>query len=58
MGTVKGVEVKLVVLENATTKCFRVRPGAVYAIYGAIEKDLEHLESSRKCITEIGVHQL
>ena len=37
---------KLVILENATTKCFKPRP-VLYAIHGAIEKDFEHLENLR-----------
>ena len=43
LGTLKGVEVKLVVPENATAKFFKPRP-VPYAIRGAIERDLERLE--------------
>ena len=44
LGTPKGVRVKLVVPENATAKFFKPCP-VLYAIRGAIEKDLERLEN-------------
>ena len=44
LGTLKGIQAKLVAPEDATPKFFK--PCAVsYAIQGAIEKYLEHLES-------------
>ena len=44
LGTLKGIQTKLVVSENATPKFFKPR-SVPYAIRGAIEKDLERLES-------------
>ena len=44
LGTLQGIEVKLVVKENATPKFFKPR-SVPYAIRGAIEKDLERLEN-------------
>ena len=40
LGTLKGIEVQLVVPKDATPKFFKPRP-VPYAIRGAIEKDLE-----------------
>ena len=44
LGTLKGIEAKLVVKENAVPKFHKLR-SVPYAIRGAIEKDLERLES-------------
>ena len=44
LGTLQGIQAKLVVQENTTPKFFKPR-SVPYAIRGAIEKDLERLES-------------
>ena len=44
LGTLKGIETKLVVQEDAKPKFFKPR-SVQYAIRGAIEKDLERLEN-------------
>ena len=44
LGTLKGITARLVVDENATPKFFKPRP-VPYAIRGAIEQDLDRLES-------------
>ena len=44
LGTLKGVKVNLVVPENTAARFYKPRP-VPYAIRGAIEKDLERLES-------------
>ena len=44
LGTLKGIQAKLVVSEDTTPKFFKPR-SVPYAIRGAIEKDLERLES-------------
>jgi hypothetical protein len=44
LGTLKGIRVKLVVPDDAPAKFFKPRP-IPYAIRGAIERDLERLES-------------
>ena len=46
LGTLKGIRAKLVVPEDTTPKFFKPRSVPyMYAIRGAIEKDLDHLES-------------
>ena len=42
LGTLKGIEVKLVVQENAVSKFYNPR-SVPYAIRGSTEKDLERL---------------
>ena len=44
LGTLKGIEVQLVVPKDATPKFFKPHP-VPYAIRGAIEKDLERLKT-------------
>ena len=44
LGTLKGIEAKLVVQENAVPKFYKPR-SVLYAIRGGIEKDLERLEN-------------
>lgn len=44
LGTLKSIKVKLVVPENTPAKFFKPQP-VLYAIHGAIERDLERLEN-------------